>query len=183
MKTSRNEQEQAITSSPKERMKFCKFYKGEAKSPYEYMGDTDDITDSNYYHTCNMFWFYEKCWCEMREQEHTQHVREYAACGMADFQKDDGTPISLKALLFNRYCHWCSSRNGFKRWYIDEYCISPFVQDIADGKQSDEAILQYMRVCPELWFKVYDKMKLEKGRNADREKRLCEALLLMNEAQ
>lgn len=104
-------------------VKCCKFYKGEEKSPFESMCSTDN---SEHYHECNMFWFYEKCWCGMGEQERTEQVREYAAYGLSDFNKDDGTPISLKALLFNRYCHWCggygNDAEGFKAWYIKTYC-------------------------------------------------------------
>lgn len=115
METSRNEQKQPLTSNAKERINCCKFYKGGDANPYE--GKDQDKS---------MFWCYEMFWCGMSEQESTEQVREYAAYGLSDFNKDDGTPISLKALLFNRYCHWCggygNDAEGFKAWYIKTYC-------------------------------------------------------------
>ena len=43
--------------------------------------------------------------------------------------EDDGTPLGLKALLFNRYDHWNGFMGGsreayaqsFKKWYLSTY--------------------------------------------------------------
>lgn len=187
MKTDTNEQKpyamRQARQDEKECLKCCNFFNGEEESPYESRG----IEYQNY----NMFWFYEKCWCRMSDREREWNTEEYKAYGLADFRKDDGTPISLKALLFNRYCHWCggygNDAEGFKSWYIKDYCDLSFIEDIALGIQSKDAILQYMKDCPDLWGKVYDRMRqLEdenKAYNADKIRRLGEALLLMNEAE
>ena len=39
------------------------------------------------------------------------------------FYPEDGVPLSLKALLFNRYFHWSSyaTINDFKHWYLEKY--------------------------------------------------------------
>ena len=50
---------------------------------------------------------------------------EYEKYGLQDFEPDDGVPITLKAMLFNRY----HSSNGFylniadmfKEWYVRFY--------------------------------------------------------------
>lgn len=36
---------------------------------------------------------------------------------------EDGVPLGLKAILFNRYCHWSSYNtiNDFKDWYVRTY--------------------------------------------------------------
>jgi len=186
MKTSKNEQVpyamRPVRQDEKECVKCCKFYKGEEEYPYE-----DASSPANSY----MFWFYEKCWCRMSDRERKWNTEEYTAHGLADFRKDDGTPISLKALFFNRYCHWCggygNEAEGYKEWYIKEYCDLPFIEDIALGKHDKEAILQYMRESSDLWFNVYDRMKqLEEEQNADNTNKirnLGDALLMMNEAE
>ena len=42
---------------------------------------------------------------------------------------DDGVPISIKALLWNRYMHWGGNPNdlyGFRGWYKREYLGEEF---------------------------------------------------------
>ena len=43
------------------------------------------------------------------------YIRE----GLGDFCADDGVPISMKALLYNRFCHWgwCETPDTFRSWY------------------------------------------------------------------
>lgn len=61
-------------------------------------------------------WNYEKHWVEASLQGHGDSgcTKEYIDYGNEDFNADDGTPISLKALLWNRYYHWgggCQIKN------------------------------------------------------------------------
>lgn len=77
----------------------------------------------------NILWYYESVWVTRVEfrSETDGNFLEYTACGLADFSTDDGVPMTLKALLFTRYCHWLggysitSDREGFKKWYKEKY--------------------------------------------------------------
>lgn len=51
-------------------------------------------------------------------------IDEYVAYGQEFFNMGDGVPISLKALLWNRYNHWGgipTDRESFRNWYRKEY--------------------------------------------------------------
>ena len=74
---------------------------------------------------------YEKKWMEWRvsrEQSDYDYmvdiVVEYIIAGLMMFEEHDIAPISLKALLYNRYCHWSYSptRDDFKGFYYINYC-------------------------------------------------------------
>lgn len=55
-------------------------------------------------------------------------IGEYVAYGNKDFDADDGTPISLKALLWNRYYHWggwMPDQEAFRKWYRTYYSSEP----------------------------------------------------------
>lgn len=74
--------------------------------------------------------FYERCWIveQMQNQDHQYRLDEYIAYGNKDFAADDGTPISLKALLWNRYYHWdgqMSDQEAFCEWYQTYYASEP----------------------------------------------------------
>ena len=79
---------------------FCRFYKGEAECPFK-----DGYKQ--------MFWLCEKWWtdetipgtdggCELI----TPILKEYTDAGLSSFELYDGVPITLKAVLFNRYCKY-----------------------------------------------------------------------------
>lgn len=44
---------------------------------------------------------------------------DYINSGLGDFCADDGVPISMKAILYNRYCHWGwdETPDTFRQWY------------------------------------------------------------------
>lgn len=102
-------------------LKHCRYYKGEDDCP-ESISNAGD---------CSL-WFYERVWVmqESHRDEKDFDTLEYIRYGLKDFNTDDGTPITLKALLFNRYCHWIggwgmeNDVKGFKEWYIDYYLKS-----------------------------------------------------------
>jgi len=49
-------------------------------------------------------------------------TEEYTYHGLADLYSYDGVALSLKALLFNRYCHWgYTDPDGFRKWYTHTY--------------------------------------------------------------
>lgn len=43
----------------------------------------------------------------------------YIKEGLGGFCVDDGVPISMKSVLYNRFCHlgWCETPNTFRSWY------------------------------------------------------------------
>lgn len=76
---------------------------------------------------------YEECWVNERLNGSAENIDkdrtgEYIAYGNKDFEADDGTPISLKALLWNRYFHWggcLSDQESFYNWYRTRYSCEP----------------------------------------------------------
>lgn len=99
-------------------LQFCRYYKGEDESPYEGIDQNKD-----------MLWFYEKCWTfdvvNGGDKMFVEMINEYSRVGLAMFSNHDNTPISLKALLFNRYAKgsWsmADAVEGFKRFYNKYY--------------------------------------------------------------
>ena len=65
---------------------------------------------------------YEGCWVSSHLNNDDFFLREtlsYIREGLGDFCADDGVPISMKALLYNRFCHWgwCETPDTFRSWY------------------------------------------------------------------
>lgn len=83
-----------------ELIRCCRYYKGEEQCPY----------------TGNeaMLWLYEMDWVNetikiYKDESYAEqcalgsHLSEYIAAGLSDFSAEDNIPITLKALLFDRY--------------------------------------------------------------------------------
>lgn len=76
---------------------------------------------------------YEEIWVKERMNGSAEMIDkdrsgEYIAYGNKDFEADDGTPISLKALLWNRFFHWggcLSDQEAFYNWYRTRYSCEP----------------------------------------------------------
>lgn len=92
-----------------------RYYKGESANPFS-NGDKA------------LFWDYEKKWVEMFLEDSEilySYWGEYDNYGMRNFEPNDGVPVTLKALLFNRYCHWMGSvpfgGGDFRTWYKERY--------------------------------------------------------------
>lgn len=71
---------------------------------------------------------YEMFWTEWRQPNSDSYsymadiIVEYLYYGLMWFADHDKAPLSLKALLFNRYCHWnYGGVDGFKNWYNNTY--------------------------------------------------------------
>ena len=94
----------------KDYLNFCRYYKGEKECPGNKKAS---------------FWEYERKWVDLSMSKDDilgNMLDEYIAYGLGDFEKMDNTPITLKALLFNRYSHWMGCDTyGFKNWYRKEY--------------------------------------------------------------
>lgn len=104
-----------------ELIKKCRYYKGEKKCP----SSLEKKGLSN-------IWYYEQIWIEREDlrDENSTNTKEYISLGLEGFNADDGVPISLKALLFNRHSHWTdgygieSDENNFKEWYFNFYLVN-----------------------------------------------------------
>ena len=90
----------------------CHYYKGERLCPFHPHGKA-------------MLFAYERCWVKFNlfPQEHP-HIEEdldyYKQCGLADLCPDDGVPMSMKALLLNRWLYWggdFANLDIFREWY------------------------------------------------------------------
>ena len=101
----------------------CRYYNGEDEIP-------DSLPERKH-----IFWDYERVWVKwvLEGYESLQENIDYFT-EVYDLPRllpeSDGTPLGLKALLFNRYNHWNGlhagqSREGyaqyFKGWYFDYY--------------------------------------------------------------
>ena len=65
---------------------------------------------------------YEGCWVRFHFDDDDYLLNEtlfYIREGLGDFCTDDGVPISMKAILYNRFCHWgwCETPDTFRSWY------------------------------------------------------------------
>lgn len=101
----------------------CRYYNGENDNPDNAGPDS-------------MFIDYERGWVEDCVQ-HNKVIKEdvmhdWLEKGDAEwlqtFSPNDGVPLSLKALLYNRYMHWCGGynpieieREHFREWWNKEY--------------------------------------------------------------
>jgi hypothetical protein len=126
----------------------CRYYAGEKDNPFAQKLDANEVDKSNltppecmkyeytippdkvnYLHVAAKLWFYEHFWVDEYEKENTKdwfEANEYYANDLKDFEPFDGTPIELKALLWNRYEHWTSGRlEDFKQWYLKYYQSRP----------------------------------------------------------
>ncbi len=102
-----------------------RFYKGP---------DTEPDTNEN---NARLLWDYEKMWvqCEEMRDENSAMVREYIDDVLPLWSEEDGIPLSLKALLYNRYTHWMGGYGleadvaGFKRFIKRDYLRLDFIQE------------------------------------------------------
>lgn len=102
----------------KDLLRFCRYYKGENASPHSDMNR-------------NLLFEYEKNWIEMNFTSEgknmlAEYIDDYSHAGLSMFEIQDDTPASLKALLFNRYCHYNSGSmieciEPFKKFYQKYY--------------------------------------------------------------
>ena len=100
----------------------CRYYNGEEDVP-------DSLPQGK-----AIFWDYERVWIKwfLEGDEHLEKNIEYFT-RVYDLPhllpEDDGTPLGLKALLFNRYDYWVGFMGGskeehaqqFKEWYLEKY--------------------------------------------------------------
>lgn len=99
-------------------LRYCRYYKGEKEMP---KFDNQDK---------ELFWSYEKVWVESKSGENNHDmlakmIGEYVAAGLGGFEIYDDTPMTLKAMLFNRYLKgglsMSEAAEPFKKFYRDYY--------------------------------------------------------------
>lgn len=91
----------------KDAIAFCHYYKGENESPF---------TEKEK----SFLWDYEQAWVAamVNEKSLEEYIGDYVLYGLGDFQNDDGVPLSLKAVLFNRFT---------KSFHSTESAVVPFM--------------------------------------------------------
>lgn len=96
-------------------LRFCRYYRGESRNPF-----TNDGTRA-------LLWDYERSWVSdnLKEGDFSDYLNDYIAVGLQDFSKYDDTPVTLKAVLFNRYAKTAYTMQdavpGFKEFYQKYY--------------------------------------------------------------
>ena len=93
----------------------CRYYNGESEPPEE--------TDS-------LMWGYEEAWVRMVLENNPipqncldYYTKRYDLPSMLPYE-EDGTPLGIKAILWNRLDHWSyytADADDFKNWYRREY--------------------------------------------------------------
>ena len=93
----------------------CRYYNGEDLPPR----GTNDL-----------MWGYEEAWVKMLLDNSPipqacldYYTKNYNLPSILPYE-DDGTPISLKAILWNRLDHWSylpANAQDFKKWYQEQY--------------------------------------------------------------
>lgn len=106
-----------MSSQHNDLIQACRYFKGESECPEAFKGTN-----------AGLIWFYEKRWFESvieKSEVLNLHLQEYAMVGLTPFEAEDMAPLSLKALLFNRFAKEYNSMAGavedFKTWYLEVY--------------------------------------------------------------
>ena len=99
----------------------CRYYRGEKNNPYQEPNKA-------------MLWMYEKDWLLESLRIYADrnissffdsYLNEYSLAGLSQFEAQDSIPVTLKALLFNRYAKQShsllSAVEGFKEFYKKYY--------------------------------------------------------------
>ena len=95
----------------------CRYYNGEEEPP-------ETLTEWE-----RLLWNYEKVWVRemLKDESHIQesidyYTKWYDLPSILPFEKD-GTPLGIKAILWNRCEHWAGpgTAESFIRWYQEQY--------------------------------------------------------------
>lgn len=104
----------------------CRYYKGEETCPKE-------ISERG----LESIWYYENLWVNREDLhskncENVQEFKHYAQPLYVD--PSDPTPLTLKALFFNRHKHWTyGTFEDFIKWYRETYLGIPGLNTDNDG--------------------------------------------------
>lgn len=104
-----------MATTAKDLIPFCRYFKGEKQPP-------KGVNER--------FWEYEQAWVRMSENPKegsanfnilSNYLDYYLRSGFGTFDNDDNVPITLKALLLDRYTHFNECTEGFTDWYRRTY--------------------------------------------------------------
>ena len=96
---------------------YCRYYKGRemhSENPF-----------------VEMFLICESMWVHFNKTQNAsmqEMLSEYLRNGLLEFEQYDNTPITLKAVLYNRFRQYYeqSTIDDFKRFYIERYINQNF---------------------------------------------------------
>lgn len=95
-------------------LQYCRYYKGERENPYE--GKDQNKA---------MLWLYERIWVDMASGDTPDPLLAeyclYLHRDLPEFVNNDHAPMSLTALLYDRYTHFGGGTDGFKKLFEDYY--------------------------------------------------------------
>lgn len=105
------------TEKKKDLIKKCRYYNGEKELPKSLPQEYA------------LMWDYESVWvkCELEQNEMLTMFKEGIKEFHLETKRGDDTPLTLKALLFNRYLHWGEYASieeelkNFEVWYAEHY--------------------------------------------------------------
>lgn len=94
-------------------LKYCRYYHGEDKCK---------STDAD----VQMLFKIERAWVDMMcsiDGDFRRFLDNYIEAGLKDFNVTDDVPVTLKAVLFNRFTQYNDrvDVNAFKQWYKKHY--------------------------------------------------------------
>ena len=105
----------ATTMTREELILDCRYYNGEEYPP--------EAVDS-------LMWGYEEAWVRMVLENNPTpqkcldyYTKEFDLPSILPFE-EDGTPLGIKAILWNRLDHWSyypANADDFKNWYLNNY--------------------------------------------------------------
>lgn len=98
----------------------CRYYNGEAEEP-----EPSADAPSGFY----SFWGYEKLWVEwtLNDDPEIKDFEEWVNFYHLESKDGDKTPLTLKAILLNRFLHWGAygppeeEMKQFEEWYTQDY--------------------------------------------------------------
>lgn len=98
---------------------LCRYYHGEKDNPYQ----KDHTKDGN---NKGMLWGFERSWVFDTERNSSmleEYLGDFMRAGLLEFRQDDIIPMSLKAVLFNRFMKdsMDSNTEPFKAFYNRYY--------------------------------------------------------------
>lgn len=92
-------------------LKHCRYYKGEDENPFKSGAP-------------RTFWQIEKIWDFLITDSYREGalVNEFLAMNPSGYKEIESIPMSLKAIMYDQYCHWYATDDGFEDWlfaYLD----------------------------------------------------------------
>ena len=99
---------------------MCRYYNGESEPPRS-------LPEG-----CALMWDYEWHWVlwSLKNDSMMEQFQRMIEEFHLENKDDDRTPLTMKALLLNRYLHWCGAYASieetlkhFEKWYMDHYLI------------------------------------------------------------